>query len=125
MHFLSLSRCGSGLSGEALTEQGHHWVGMDISSSMLGRCNNLKGDQPTPQNIILYGIYSTNISKIKHWALSRIVFKKGIQSEIRIFSLLNLISDPGSSLNELVEYGHFMILSDFALLFCCDGLSFL
>nr|XP_054773028.1 probable 18S rRNA (guanine-N(7))-methyltransferase [Lytechinus pictus] len=27
--------CGSGLSGEALTEQGHHWVGMDISSSML------------------------------------------------------------------------------------------
>ncbi|KAG0726166.1 putative 18S rRNA (guanine-N(7))-methyltransferase [Chionoecetes opilio] len=27
--------CGSGLSGEALTENGHHWVGMDISSSML------------------------------------------------------------------------------------------
>ncbi|XP_071504071.1 18S rRNA (guanine-N(7))-methyltransferase-like [Diadema antillarum] len=27
--------CGSGLSGEALTEQGHHWVGLDISPSML------------------------------------------------------------------------------------------
>ncbi|KAK2707755.1 probable 18S rRNA (guanine-N(7))-methyltransferase [Artemia franciscana] len=27
--------CGSGLSGEALTEQGHHWVGVDISSAML------------------------------------------------------------------------------------------
>ena len=29
-------RCGSGLSGEVLTEQGHYWVGFDISKSMLG-----------------------------------------------------------------------------------------
>lgn len=29
--------CGSGLSGEALTEHGHFWVGMDISKPMLGR----------------------------------------------------------------------------------------
>jgi len=29
-------RCGSGLSGECLTEQGHMWIGLDISSSMLG-----------------------------------------------------------------------------------------
>ena len=28
--------CGSGLSGEALEERGISWVGMDISSSMLG-----------------------------------------------------------------------------------------
>lgn len=27
--------CGSGLSGECLTEQGHTWIGVDISSSML------------------------------------------------------------------------------------------
>jgi len=27
--------CGSGLSGEVLTEQGHYWVGFDISKSML------------------------------------------------------------------------------------------
>ena len=27
--------CGSGLSGECLSEQGHHWVGMDISEAML------------------------------------------------------------------------------------------
>ncbi|KAF2353598.1 Methyltransferase type 11 [Trinorchestia longiramus] len=27
--------CGSGLSGEAITEQGHFWVGMDISQAML------------------------------------------------------------------------------------------
>lgn len=27
--------CGSGLSGEALEEQGHYWVGCDISDSML------------------------------------------------------------------------------------------
>jgi 18S rRNA (guanine1575-N7)-methyltransferase len=28
--------CGSGLSGEILTEEGHLWVGMDIAPSMLG-----------------------------------------------------------------------------------------
>lgn len=27
--------CGSGLSGETLSESGHHWIGMDISESML------------------------------------------------------------------------------------------
>lgn len=27
--------CGSGLSGETLTDQGHTWIGMDISSAML------------------------------------------------------------------------------------------
>ncbi|BBN09859.1 18S rRNA (guanine1575-N7)-methyltransferase [Marchantia polymorpha subsp. ruderalis] len=27
--------CGSGLSGETLTENGHHWIGMDISESMI------------------------------------------------------------------------------------------
>ena len=27
--------CGSGLSGECLSDQGHHWVGMDISEAML------------------------------------------------------------------------------------------
>ena len=34
---LILSSCGSGLSGEALTEDGHYWVGVDISESMLGK----------------------------------------------------------------------------------------
>lgn len=33
MHFSN--RCGSGLSGEVLEEDGHYWVGVDISSSML------------------------------------------------------------------------------------------
>ena len=32
---LCVCRCGSGLSGEALTEAGHHWVGIDIRKSML------------------------------------------------------------------------------------------
>ena len=27
--------CGSGLSGECLTENGHFWVGVDISEAML------------------------------------------------------------------------------------------
>ena len=36
-HYLTLVyRCGSGLSGECLTEQGHNWIGVDISSHMLG-----------------------------------------------------------------------------------------
>ena len=28
--------CGSGLSGEVITESGLHWVGLDIAPSMLG-----------------------------------------------------------------------------------------
>jgi len=27
--------CGSGLSGEVLSEEGHFWVGLDISKDML------------------------------------------------------------------------------------------
>lgn len=29
-------RCGSGLSGDYLSEEGHYWVGVDISTAMLG-----------------------------------------------------------------------------------------
>lgn len=29
--------CGSGLSGSVLEEQGHVWVGLDISSAMLSK----------------------------------------------------------------------------------------
>jgi 18S rRNA (guanine1575-N7)-methyltransferase len=39
--------CGSGLSGQALEEQGHYWVGCDISKSMLDVANereNVNGD---------------------------------------------------------------------------------
>ncbi len=39
--------CGSGLSGLALEEAGHYWVGCDISASMLDVANqreNEKGD---------------------------------------------------------------------------------
>lgn len=32
-----LCRCGSGLSGEVLSEGGHVWVGVDISQPMLGK----------------------------------------------------------------------------------------
>lgn len=35
--FVFISRCGSGLSGECLTDQGHYWVGLDISPAMLGK----------------------------------------------------------------------------------------
>lgn len=28
--------CGSGLSGSVLEDQGHMWVGVDISTAMLG-----------------------------------------------------------------------------------------
>jgi 18S rRNA (guanine1575-N7)-methyltransferase len=39
--------CGSGLSGQALEEAGHYWMGCDISRSMLDVANqreNEKGD---------------------------------------------------------------------------------
>lgn len=35
-HLLDLG-CGSGLSGEFLSEQGHTWVGVDISEAMLSK----------------------------------------------------------------------------------------
>lgn len=34
--------CGSCLSGQVLTEEGHQWVGMDISASMLGNALDLE-----------------------------------------------------------------------------------
>lgn len=34
-HFILDVGCGSGLSGEILTEEGYNWVGMDIAPSML------------------------------------------------------------------------------------------
>lgn len=34
-HFILDLGCGSGLSGEILTEEGYNWIGMDISPSML------------------------------------------------------------------------------------------
>ncbi|XP_050387201.1 18S rRNA (guanine-N(7))-methyltransferase RID2-like [Argentina anserina] len=38
--------CGSGLSGETLSDSGHHWIGSDISQSMLDVVleNEVKGD---------------------------------------------------------------------------------
>lgn len=35
-HFLLDLGCGSGLSGSVLEDCGHMWVGIDISSAMLG-----------------------------------------------------------------------------------------
>ena len=32
--------CGSGLSGEVLSEEGHIWIGMDISPAMLEVCDS-------------------------------------------------------------------------------------
>ena len=34
--------CGSGLSGQILTEAGHTWVGLDISTHMLGMITHFK-----------------------------------------------------------------------------------
>ncbi|ODV80839.1 S-adenosyl-L-methionine-dependent methyltransferase [Suhomyces tanzawaensis NRRL Y-17324] len=45
-HFILDLGCGSGLSGEILTEEGYNWVGMDISPSMLatGLDREVEGD---------------------------------------------------------------------------------
>jgi 18S rRNA (guanine1575-N7)-methyltransferase len=41
-----MNSCGSGISGDVLTEHGHIWIGVDISRSMLNiaRNNESKGD---------------------------------------------------------------------------------
>ena len=38
--------CGSGISGEVLSEHGHYWVGLDISPHMLlvGKERETEGD---------------------------------------------------------------------------------
>ncbi|KAI5956414.1 BUD23 [Candida jiufengensis] len=45
-HFILDLGCGSGLSGEILTEEGYNWIGMDISPSMLatGLDRDVEGD---------------------------------------------------------------------------------
>ncbi|ODV66902.1 S-adenosyl-L-methionine-dependent methyltransferase [Hyphopichia burtonii NRRL Y-1933] len=45
-HFILDLGCGSGLSGEILTEEGYNWVGMDISPNMLatGLDREVEGD---------------------------------------------------------------------------------
>lgn len=45
-HFLLDLGCGSGLSGEILTEEGYNWIGMDILPSMLatGLDRDVEGD---------------------------------------------------------------------------------
>jgi len=39
--------CGSGLSGSVLEEQGHVWIGVDISSAMLGKYVNIYNNYNT------------------------------------------------------------------------------
>jgi 18S rRNA (guanine1575-N7)-methyltransferase len=41
--------CGSGLSGEILDDEGHVWIGLDISPSMLRKYKDL--------NHIIYNIF--------------------------------------------------------------------
>lgn len=45
-HFLLDLGCGSGLSGEILTEEGYNWIGMDIAPSMLASAldRDVEGD---------------------------------------------------------------------------------
>lgn len=45
-HFLLDLGCGSGLSGEILTEEGYNWVGMDVAPSMLASAldRDVEGD---------------------------------------------------------------------------------
>lgn len=44
--------CGSGLSGECLDEQGHYWIGIDISISMLSKSTDSKAWSTTFISII-------------------------------------------------------------------------
>lgn len=43
--------CGSGLSGSVLEDQGHVWIGVDISSAMLSKYFNYRGIQLYFKNI--------------------------------------------------------------------------
>ncbi len=43
--------CGSGLSGEALSDAGHAWVGVDISASMLEVAAEREVRWPRPRGL--------------------------------------------------------------------------
>ena len=45
--------CGSGLSGECLTEQGHYWVGVDIAPAMLSELTIALFDAWYSQDVFL------------------------------------------------------------------------
>jgi 18S rRNA (guanine1575-N7)-methyltransferase len=47
--------CGSGLSGDVLENEGHTWIGMDISSAMLSKYSS---------NYILSLIFDNRIKKL-------------------------------------------------------------
>lgn len=51
-HFLLDLGCGSGLSGETITEHGHYWVGCDISSAMLGERFRPRGSVGKDRSIL-------------------------------------------------------------------------
>ncbi|KEI42753.1 uncharacterized protein L969DRAFT_42953 [Mixia osmundae IAM 14324] len=44
--------CGSGLSGEIITEHGHQWVGIDIAASMLGKLDTVDVLKLTPTMLL-------------------------------------------------------------------------
>ena len=48
--------CGSGLSGEVLSENGHAWFGVDISSSMLDIAKMREVDGELLMNDIGHGL---------------------------------------------------------------------
>ena len=47
-------RCGSGLSGDCLSEEGHVWIGVDISQPMLGKYYMFSHSQ-------IYNYYNMNL----------------------------------------------------------------
>jgi hypothetical protein len=55
--------CGSGLSGEIITEHGHQWVGADISGSMLGQSQFLS-------KITFFSVFLNHylIPQKSHWS---------------------------------------------------------
>jgi len=56
--------CGSGLSGVALDEAGHMWVGMDISESMLSECIRIKRKAFRWDPKLLFGYFLLQYSSL-------------------------------------------------------------
>jgi 18S rRNA (guanine1575-N7)-methyltransferase len=56
--------CGSGLSGECLTEHGHHWIGCDISKDML----EIAKEQEVEGDIVLNDMGQVNVPSLHRGA---------------------------------------------------------
>jgi len=81
--------CGSGLSGECLTESGHQWIGCDISNDML----MVAKEQEVEGDVVLNDMGQVSSSVFRFLSLSFFLFRSRSVVQLRTPSLAQVILD--------------------------------